>query len=42
MMCFREVEMFVLEMEEDAEGGVGGAAGRKKEGMQATVAMMET
>jgi len=30
-MCFREVRIEVLEMAEEAEGGVGGAAGMKKD-----------
>lgn len=34
--------MSVLEIDEDADGGVGGAAGRKTDGIQATVAMIET
>lgn len=34
--------MGVLERLEDAVGGVGGAAGMKREGIQATVEMMET
>jgi len=31
-----------LETSDEAEGGVGGAAGMKSEGIQATVAIIET
>ena len=34
--------MSVLDIEDDAEGGVGGATGMKNEGIQAMVAIIET
>ena len=34
--------MSVLDIDEDAEGGVGGATGMKNEGIQAMVAIIET
>lgn len=41
-MCFSEGRRGSLGVEDEAQGGVGGAAGMKKEGMHATVAMMDT
>ena len=41
-MTLIEAKTPVLDRLEDAVGGVGGAEGRKSEGMQDTVAMMET
>lgn len=41
-MCFRLASTAVLESPDDAVGGVGGAAGMKREGIHATVAMMLT
>lgn len=41
-MCLIEAKTGILESPDDAVGGDGGAAGMKSEGIQATVAMMET
>jgi hypothetical protein len=41
-MTLMEANTPVLDRLEDADGGVGGAEGRKMDGMQDTVAMMET